>query len=346
MNRLSEHSLGIDQAVTVLQTGGLVAFPTETVYGLGADARNPEAVKRIFAVKGRPSDHPLIVHLADAEQMTQWAQNIPQTAWQLAKAFWPGPLTMILPRLAGVPDTVTGGLDTVALRVPDHPVALALLSEFGGGIAAPSANCYGRVSPTSAEDVREELSDKVDLILDGGRCSVGIESTIIDLLTGVPRILRPGKISEQEIYSVLGSSIAMPSNTPPVRYPGGKPSHYSPRAKVILASWDDVEQQVKEYQERGQRMGLLASHLPKSLPQNLTWIRLTQSLEEQAHELYHALRQADHLGLEILVAVMPEDVGIGHAVRDRLRRAAGLGNCPDVNTQPQQLLEDEGFKNP
>lgn len=346
MKKFPEISQEIHKAVSILQAGGLVAFATETVYGLGADARNPEAVKRIFEVKGRPADHPLIVHLADAEQMSFWAQNIPQTAWQLAKAFWPGPLTMILPRIAGVPDAVTGGLDTVALRVPDHPVALALLSEFGGGIAAPSANCYGRVSPTSAEDVREELGDKVDLILDGGRCSVGIESTIIDLLTGVPRILRPGKISEQEIYSVLGSSVAMPSNTPPVRYPGGKPSHYCPRAQVILASWDDVEQRVKEYEERGQRVGLLASHLPKLLSQNLTWLRLTQSLEGQAHELYHALRQADHLGLEILVAVMPEDIGIGHAVRDRLRRAAGLGNFPDVNTQPQQLPEGEGFKNP
>jgi L-threonylcarbamoyladenylate synthase len=193
------------------------------------------------------------------------------------------------------------------------------------------------VSPTSAEDVREELKDKVDFILDGGRCMIGIESTIVDLTT-TPRVLRPGKITEQEIHAVLGNSMTMPSNTL-LRYPGGKPSHYSPRARVILASWDDVAQRVDEWLQRGQRVGLLASHLPNSLPQNVTWLRLTQSLEEQAHELYHALRQADHLGLETLVAVMPEDVGIGHALRDRLRRAAGLGNCAEENAQSQQTLE-------
>lgn len=339
MKKLSEISQEIHKAAHLLQAGGLVAFPTETVYGLGADARNEEAVTRIFAVKGRPADHPLIVHLADARQLTEWAQNIPESAWRLAEAFWPGPLTMVLLRLPSVPDAVTGGLSTVALRVPDHPVALALLSEFGGGIAAPSANCYGRVSPTSAEDVREELKDKVDFVLDGGRCSIGIESTIVDLTT-TPRVLRPGKISEQEIYSVLGSSMTISSGTT-IRYPGGKPSHYSPRARVILASWDDVEQRVEECQQSGQRVGLLASRLPDVQLENLTWLRLTQSLEEQAHELYHALRQADHLGLEILVAVMPEDVGIGHAVCDRLRRAAGLGNCAEANAQPQQTLEGD-----
>ena len=316
----------IGQAVSMLQAGRLVAFPTETVYGLGADARNCEAVGKIFAAKGRPADHPLIVHLCDVKEMSEWAQDIPEVAWQLAEVFWPGPLTLILPRLPSVPDAVTGGLDTVALRVPDHPVALALLSAFGGGIAAPSANCYGRVSPTSAEDVREELKDSVDLVLDGGRCPVGIESTIVDLSTTTPRILRPGKITEQELHRVLGSSVATPSNTP-VRYPGSKPSHYAPRARVILASLDDAEQKIEEWGQHGHRVGLLSSRLPNVLPENVTWLRLTEGIEEQAQELYHCLREADHLGLQVLVAVMPEDVGIGHAVCDRLRRAAGLGDC-------------------
>lgn len=325
MNKELLLSVDVRRATAVLDAGGLVAFPTETVYGLGADARNPEAVKRIFTAKGRPSDHPLIVHLADAGQMTQWAQNIPESAWKLAEAFWPGPLTLILPRSSGVSDTVTGGLDTVALRVPDHPVALALLNEFGGGIAAPSANRYGRVSPTSAADVREELGDSVDFILDGGRCSIGIESTIVDLSTTTPKILRLGKITEQVLQHVLGHSVATKSNTQ-VRYPGGNPSHYSPRARVILTSLDDAQQHIEEWIQRGARVGLLASHRPTKLPDNVIWLSLASSIEEQAYELYHSLRQADHLGLEVLVAVMPEDLGIGRAVCDRLRRAAGLGN--------------------
>lgn len=324
MNQLSVLSLDVNQAATVLHAGGLVAFPTETVYGLGADACNAEAVGRIFTAKGRPSDHPLIVHIADAQQLTQWAQNIPEIAWKLAEAFWPGPLTLILQRLPSVPDAVTGGLDTVALRVPSHPVALALLKVFGGGVAAPSANRYGQVSPTSAQDVQEELGDRVNLILDGGRCPVGIESTIIDLSTTTPSILRPGKITQEALNRVLGTPVATISNTK-VNYPGGNPSHYSPRARVILASWDDVEQHIQEWLKRGERVGLLASHLPNLLPENVTWLRLTQNIEEQAHELYHCLREADHLDLQVLVAVMPEDIGIGHAVCDRLRRAAGLG---------------------
>ncbi|MDP3119698.1 MAG: L-threonylcarbamoyladenylate synthase [Sulfuricurvum sp.] len=325
MKQQSQISEDVDRAASILHAGGLVAFPTETVYGLGADARNVQAVKRIFEAKGRPSDHPLIVHLAHAEQMREWAQNIPDVAWQLAQAFWPGPLTLILPRLDSVPDAVTGGLDTVALRVPNHPVTLALLGTFGSGIAAPSANLYGRVSPTSAQDVREELKDSVDLVLDGGRCPIGIESTIVDLSTQVPRILRSGKITKEALHRVLGSSVAWPSNIPVSSYPGGNPSHYAPRARIILASWDDVQQQIEAWQQRGVRVGLLASRLPNGLSQDVTWLRLAQDVDEQAYELYHSLRQADHLGLQVLVAVMPEDLGIGHAVRDRLRRAAGLG---------------------
>ncbi len=333
---LAALSPDVDQAAAALRAGGLVAFPTETVYGLGADARNPEAVARIFAVKGRPADHPLIVHLADAGQLTAWAADIPEAAWRLAEAFWPGPLTLVLPRLAGVPDAVTGGLDTVALRVPGHPVALALLAAFGGGVAAPSANRYGRVSPTSADDVREELGDGVDMVLDGGRCPIGIESTIVDLSSTEPRILRPGRITERALRRVLGRPLATASDTP-VRAPGAKPSHYAPRARVILASPEDAEQRVEELHKLGQRVGLLASRRPAALPENVTWLALTGSMGEQAHELYHRLRQADQLGLQVLVAAMPADVGLGHALRDRLRRAAGLGDDPGSHTQPKRL---------
>lgn len=327
---------GVHQAVTVLRGGGLVAFPTETVYGLGADARNPEAVARIFSVKGRPADHPLIVHMADASRLTEWAQNIPKAAWRLAEAFWPGPLTLVLPRLASVPDAVTGGLNTVALRVPGHPLALALLAAFGGGIAAPSANRYGRVSPTSAEHVREELGDTVDLVLDGGPCPIGIESTIMDLSSTTARILRPGAVTERALRRVLGTPV-MSTRVGEVRCPGRKPSHYAPRARVVLASRDDAKQRVEEWRKRGQRVGILTPRRPAALPENVTWLRLTGDIREQAREFYHRLRQADHMGLQVLVAVMPPDVGLGHALRDRLRRAAGLGDGAGAHAQPQQM---------
>ena len=194
----------IQRAVALLRQGELVALPTETVYGLDADALNPDAVAKIFAAKGRPSDHPLIVHLADAEALTTWARDIPKDAIALARAFWPGPLTLILKKEEGVPDIVTGGQDTVGLRVPNHPIALQLLRAFGSGLAAPSANRFGRISPTTAEHVRQELGDRVPLILDGGPCQVGLESTILDLSRGVPVILRPGAIGADDIARVIG----------------------------------------------------------------------------------------------------------------------------------------------
>lgn len=326
----------VHRAAAVLRGGGLVAFPTETVYGLGADARNAQAVARIFAVKGRPADHPLIVHLPDASRLTEWARNIPRAAWQLAEAFWPGPLTLVLPRAPGVLDAVTGGLDTVALRVPDHPLALALLAAFGGGVAAPSANRYGRVSPTSAEHVREELGDHVDLVLDGGSCPIGIESTIVDLSSTTPRILRPGAITERALQRALGIPVP-PARTGSLRCPGRKPSHYAPRARVVLASRDDALQHVRQWQDRGHRVGLLAPRRPTTLPESVTWLRLAGNIREQARALYHRLRQADHLGVQVLVAVMPPDVGLGHALRDRLRRAAGLGDGADAHAQPQRM---------
>jgi len=320
-----EQLTDVQPAVTILRVGGLVAFPTETVYGLGADARNPEAVARIFSAKDRPADHPLIVHLAHASQLTEWARDIPRAAWQLAEAFWPGPLTLVLPRAPGVLDAVTGGLHTVALRVPDHPLALALLDAFAGGVAAPSANRHGRVSPTSAEHVREELGDAVDLVLDGGPCSVGIESTIVDVSSTTVRILRPGAITERAVHRLLGMPLATDSIAG-VRCPGRKPSHYAPRARVVLASHAQAEQEVERWLTFGCRVGLLASRRPPALPENVTWLNLTGDVREQARQLYQRLRDADQLGLQVLVAVMPPDVGLGHALRDRLRRAAGLGD--------------------
>lgn len=307
-----------------LREGKLVAFPTETVYGLGADARNGQAVKRIFEAKGRPSDHPLIVHLGSAEQMREWAKSIPETAWQLAEAFWPGPLTLILPRADGVSDVVTGGFDTVALRVPEHPVALELLKTFGGGIAAPSANRYGRVSPTCASDVQEELADKVDLILDGGRCQVGIESTIVDLSSSTPRLLRPGKITEEMLIPILGDSLSTAVKTQEC-YPGGNLSHYAPNARVVLTSKNNVLECIEASRQTCKRVGLLSTYLPEGLSEPITWLPLPKTIEEQAFELYHALRQADELELDVVVALMPENIGIGHAICDRLRRSAGLG---------------------
>ena len=218
----------IRDAAAILRRGGLVAFPTETVYGLGADASNPAAVARIYAVKGRPPNHPVIVHIGESGQWARWAREFPEHAAKLAARFWPGPLTLVLRRASGVGDYLTGGQETIGLRVPGHPIALELLREFRGGIAAPSANRFGRVSPTSAEHVRSDLGSDVDLILDGGACEIGIESTIVDVSRGRPVVLRPGRISEDDIASALGFPPARRDPGAP-RAPGALPSHYAPR---------------------------------------------------------------------------------------------------------------------
>ncbi|GAB1596807.1 L-threonylcarbamoyladenylate synthase [Lysobacter sp. PAGU 2638] len=320
----------IERAVSLLRAGGLVAFPTETVYGLGANARDAEAVSKIFAAKGRPSDHPLIVHIASAQALSQWASRVPESATKLAAAFWPGPLAMVLPRAAGVPDAVTGGLDTVALRVPRHPVALALLRAFDGGLAAPSANRYGRVSPTRAAHVREELGDRVDLVLDGGACDVGVESTIVDLSGDVPVLLRPGAVTVAMLERVLGTPVraAGEGSTPA---PGRKPSHYAPRAKVLLASDAEAVSLARCFQSGGARVGLLSTTAP--MEAGIDWLGLPADPDAQARELYQRLRDADALALDIVVAVVPPlRDGIGEALHDRLRRAAGLGDgAPDAS---------------
>jgi len=301
----------IQGASQALSQGNLIAFPTETVYGLGADATNPDAVKRIYEVKGRPSDHPLIVHIASLDQMDQWAIDIPEYAIKLARDFWPGPMTLVLKRSTKAKDFITGGQDTVALRVPAHPIALSLLQEFKEGIAAPSANRFGSVSPTTAEAVEEELKDYLspqDLILDGGQCLVGVESTIIDCTKQTPFILRPGAITGAMIEESTGL-IALTNNEGSIRVSGALDSHYSPKAKVVL---DAIA-------EPGD--GLIA---PDQIPTPDGVIRLAspRTVEGYARDLYAALRLADTKNLDVVVVLQPGGDGLAEAIRDRLARSA------------------------
>lgn len=256
----------IEQAAGVLRAGGLVVFPTETVYGLGANAEDSAAVARVFQVKGRPPTHPLIVHLAGAEQLDDWGEEVPAPARLLAERFWPGPLTLVLRRGRRVSLAATGGLDTVAVRVPAHPIALALLSAFGGGVAAPSANRFGSVSPTTANHVRAELGDAVDLVLDGGPSQVGVESTIVDTSGDDPRILRPGGVTREDIEAVLGRPVAVggggSGGSGGVRVPGQHPLHYAPQARVILAEPENLVAEAEAAQEHGRQVGVL---LPPAL---------------------------------------------------------------------------------
>lgn len=315
----------VARAVSVLRHGGLVGLPTETVYGLAADAANPVAVARIFAAKGRPVDHPLIVHLHRASQLACWARYVPLAAWELAEAFWPGPLTMILPRAGSVLDAVTAGLDSVALRVPAHPLARQVLEHFGG-LAAPSANRHKRISPTTAQDVRDELGDAVDLLLDGGPCAVGIESTIVDLSADRLRVLRPGAITTQDLQRVSRLAVDVCVDAT-LHCPGRMDSHYAPRARVLLASIEQVPQQLAACRASGACVGVLAAQRSPTWPTDIAWLDLGSSPGEQAYQLYQRLREADRLGLDVLIAVPPAGAGLARALRDRLSRAAGLGDA-------------------
>jgi L-threonylcarbamoyladenylate synthase len=345
----------VADAVAVLRRGGLVAFPTETVYGLGADAGNPAAVERLFAVKGRPRTHPVIVHLAEATAVKGWAAEVPRDAWALADAFWPGPLTLILPAAAHVPGGVTGGAATVGLRVPAQPLALELLAAFGGGIAAPSANRFGRVSPTTAAHVRADLGADVDLILDGGPCSVGVESTIVDLSRGTPRVLRLGGLSVEALSEVLGYAVEVlplaaagtAGDTGPAGgsrpagaaggpgsatggadatpAPGTLPSHYAPEARVEVLSADAVVARADQLLGEGRKVGLLAPRRVDQLPAGVDALPPAGGAQAYAQCLYQRLREADRRGLDVLLAVPPPETGIGAAVADRLRRAAAAG---------------------
>ncbi|MFD5814123.1 L-threonylcarbamoyladenylate synthase [Streptomyces sp. NPDC127038] len=313
----------IGRAADVLRAGGLVALPTETVYGLGANAEDPVAVARIFQVKGRPPSHPLIVHIAAADQLDDWVEEVPATARLLAEHFWPGPLTLVLRRGRRVPLEATGGLETVAVRVPDHPVALALLSAFGGGVTAPSANRFGSVSPTTAGHVRAELGDAVDVVLDGGSCQVGVESTIVDVTGEMPSILRPGGVTREDLEAALGHPVAVPS-TSGVRVPGQHPSHYAPRARVVLVEPENVVAEAELAQEAGHQVGVfLPPGLADAAVKAHAVVALPGSLDAYAHGLYGFLRELDQQGCDLIVASLPVEEGLGLAVANRLRRAAG-----------------------
>ncbi|MEY4070309.1 MAG: hypothetical protein RL721_923 [Candidatus Eisenbacteria bacterium] len=313
----------LDTAVRALRAGRLVAFPTETVYGLGADASNPDAVSRVFAVKGRPTSHPLIVHLASAAAMPAWADPVPEAAQRLAERFWPGPLTIVLRRGSRTPLAVTGGHDTVALRVPAHPVALALLERFGGGLAAPSANRFGSVSPTTAQHVRDDLGTDVDVVLDGGACAVGVESTIVDLSGDAPVLLRPGGVTREDLESVLGCALSQ-GGARTVAAPGQHPSHYAPHAQVRLVPVPEVANEVRALLAQGQRVGVWApADVPAAELAGAVVRTLPATLDEQAHELYEVLRAFDRDGCTTIVACLPPEHGLGLALADRLRKAAG-----------------------
>lgn len=309
----------IEDAVEVLKRGGLVALPTETVYGLAADAENELAVRRIFATKGRPETHPLIVHVSGIDALDGWAREIPETARKLAAEFWPGPLTMVLPRGPRALDVVTGGQDTVALRVPSHDVARKLLKAFGGGLAAPSANRFGHVSPTTAEHVAADLGTDVDLILDGGPSEVGVESTIVDLSSDRPAILRPGGVSREDLSRVLGVDVQLEVSST-VRTPGTLASHYAPRAGVFLADRSTVYRRAEALEHSGQRIAVIGPR--QRLPGGVALLEAPEDAEGLARVLYAKLREADTEGFDLLVVQLPPEDGMGLAVQDRLKRAA------------------------
>ena len=318
-------SIEVLDAVAALRRGEVIGLPTETVYGLAADAANVEAVRRIFALKGRPAYHPLIVHIADAASLPAWTTGASPLAARLAEAFWPGPLTLIVPRSARVSDAVTGGQDTVGLRCPDHPVALAVLREFGGGLAAPSANRFGRISPTSAAHVREEFPTGVDIVLDGGDCEIGIESTILDLSSGEPRILRPGRISAARIEAVVGPVARDRSEHSP-RASGTLEAHYAPRTPLLMLPRTALEKEAREQGALGKRIAILGMG---TLPNGSTGLSLPEDAESYAHGLYAALRQLDAGGQHLLLVERPPDDPAWDAVLDRLRRAAAGTEADD-----------------
>jgi len=308
----------LQRAANSLLEGNLVAFPTETVYGIGADASNKQAVARIYQVKGRPADHPLIVHIHSMQVMGQWVGDVPEYAIALGRDFWPGPMTLIFKRSNLAQDFITGGQDTVGIRVPNHVVALGLLETFhnlgGRGVAAPSANRFGHVSPTNAVAVSEELSaylSKEDQVLDGGPCAVGIESTIIDCTGGIPRILRPGGITPEMIKESTGltPTLVDSRDTEEIRVSGSLEKHYSPAAKVFI----------DQTPVSGQGLIALSSHVT---PVDVTRLAAPKNIDEFARDLYAALRKADELGLAEVVVEQPQGDGLAIAIRDRLMRAS------------------------
>ncbi|UXY17324.1 L-threonylcarbamoyladenylate synthase [Chitiniphilus purpureus] len=317
---MTETALALDR----LRAGELVAIPTETVYGLAADAANPQAIAKIFALKGRPADHPVIVHIAGSAQLADWATDIPAHAWRLAEAFWPGPLTLILRRQPQVPDAVTGGQDTVGLRAPAHPVTQTLLRQFGGGLAAPSANRFGHVSPTTAQHVRDEFGSQCPLVLDGGQCEVGVESTIIALLDGPPKLLRPGGVLREQIEDLLGVRLEhhRHSQSAKLRVSGLLDSHYAPRTPLISGPMHSVRTLAAAAAAAGQRVAVLTLQGSEGYPASILLHPMPGDPVLYAHLIYDALRQLDSLGFDTLYLECPPDSAGWLAVNDRLYRAS------------------------
>jgi L-threonylcarbamoyladenylate synthase len=315
----------VKRAAAILRQGGVGAFPTETVYGLGARVFDGEAVARIFSIKGRPFDNPLIVHIAEQKQLRLLSPEIlagvgpPAVADDLIKAFWPGPLTLVLKRLDAVPAIVSAGLSTIAVRMPNHPMALELIRELGEPIAAPSANRSGRTSPTSARAVREALEGSVDFILDGGPCEVGLESTVLDMTSSPPRVLRPGAISLESLRSVIGAVTAYSEAYRAVSSPGQTQGHYAPALKMVIVDPDQWQTILEEAPHFGKRLGTIS--LQKGQNASLSYCRVMADLSDYARNLFAAFFDAEAAGVEVLFAERVAKDGLGAAIMDRLERA-------------------------
>lgn len=326
----------LERAGSIIRDGGLVAFPTETVYGLGGDALNPESSKKIYAAKGRPSDNPLIVHVADMESVSYIVKEIPEAARKLAEAFWPGPLTMIMNKSDKVPYETTGGLDTVAIRMPNNKIALELIRQSGGYIAAPSANTSGRPSPTVARYCVEDLSGKIEMIIDGGQVGIGLESTIVDLTSGTPMILRPGYITKEMLSEVLGTvdidrTIIDGNSKERPKAPGMKYRHYAPKGEltIVEGGQDDVvayiNEKAKAARAEGKRVGVIGTDATKSLyvADVVKSVGNRQKEATIAHELFKVLREFDDENMDVMFSESFDDSGIGQAIMNRLLKAAG-----------------------
>ncbi|MDA8389768.1 MAG: L-threonylcarbamoyladenylate synthase [Gammaproteobacteria bacterium] len=311
--------VSVVEAAGVLLRGGVVAFPTETVYGLGAIARDDAAVQRVFAIKGRPPSHPVIVHVADPGALARFAAEVPEAAHRLADRFWPGPLTLVLRRRAGVSALITGGQDTVAVRIPHHPVALSLIETCGEALVGPSANRFGHVSPTTPDHVFQEFGDTVPVV-DGGPCQVGIESTIIDLSGPRARLLRPGIIDARAVEEVLGEALAGPAEDAP-RVPGSLVAHYAPHTPLCLWAADGLAAEARRRLARGEKVAILATDRVAVPPQCLGY-RLPRERDAVARQLYGALRQLDESGCDVILAEAPPGAAEWSGIRDRLRRAS------------------------
>ncbi len=325
-------SYAISHAAGILREGGLVIFPTETVYGIGARAFDPIAVSRIFQVKGRPADNPLIVHIGTVSQLSALAMEIPDVAFRLMDHFWPGPLTLILKRAPTLPPIVSANLDTVAVRMPDHPMALALLHEMGEPIAAPSANRSGRPSPTSAAHAEKELGPAVKMILDGGPCRIGLESTVLDLTERRPCILRPGAITQEMLTPFVGP-MAVPQQE--ARSPGTRHRHYAPNFEVLTVDSKAWPSFVKAWHRPEKRLGMICHHPPENLPKVVYYRHFTGQESDYARDLFSSFHEAEAAGVEIFLVEAVEKQGLGVAIMDRLERAGGMRSAVSYDRLPR-----------